>query len=448
MSEKINHISEDINSFSLPQHTPVSVTRISRHNRKSELLINSTDPSKNLKPRNQKYFIDFTSPMFVHSIELKGDGIPSYKKMEFGWVDSYQNEKSVQVKSSSNGLFRATVDGIIGRFYFKPPKRHFNDPSITSIRITGLSIYEFNKVCEKLGDLENLRTALNEEVEKALAAKRDSEAEVEAGKERKRVLQHEIASLKEQHEALESNKEDKEAEVAELDNEIEQKKTDVSNIETQERELKDSIDQKENQRNALNSDVAQCQRELRKLKEDINLFPSEISGFVSQGARNILRYTVLAIIPLLLLAIYTWALFSGAADLTRIYAIPDYLPDDFDLLALILSRVPFALISIFVIHAAYKISKMFILEVIKINRQRLNLSKISIVAKDVSDASASGLGFSDDEIYELRTKLKMGLLKSHLSGYLDEDYDYDIDIGLWDKFLERRGESNAGAGAD
>ena len=68
------------------------------------------------------------------------------------------------------------------------------------------------------------------------------------------------------------------------------------------------------------------------------------------------------------------------------------------------------------------------------HQQRLNLSMVSIVAKDVTDTSARGLDFTDQEIYELETKLKMGLLKSHLKGYVHDDYQYDIDIGLWDRF--------------
>lgn len=58
---------------------------------------------------------------------------------------------------------------------------------------------------------------------------------------------------------------------------------------------------------------------------------------------------------------------------------------------------------------------------IKINRQRLNLTKISIIAKDVSSASEHELALSSDEVYRLRTELKMKLLGDHLKDYISKD---------------------------
>lgn len=57
-------------------------------------------------------------------------------------------------------------------------------------------------------------------------------------------------------------------------------------------------------------------------------------------------------------------------------------------------------------------------------QQRLNLTKISIIAKDVSDASEDDLSLDDAARYEHRTHLKMNLLREHLKGYLAEDYEY------------------------
>lgn len=49
-----------------------------------------------------------------------------------------------------------------------------------------------------------------------------------------------------------------------------------------------------------------------------------------------------------------------------------------------------------------------------INRQRLSLTKISIIAKDVSQASESKLSFTDEQIYANRLKVKMALLGDHI----------------------------------
>jgi hypothetical protein len=67
---------------------------------------------------------------------------------------------------------------------------------------------------------------------------------------------------------------------------------------------------------------------------------------------------------------------------------------------------------------------MFVIEVMAIYRQRLNLSKLSVIAKDVSDAASYGTSLSDDEIFERRTRLKMTVLKEHLKEYLPGGFEY------------------------
>src|SRR5690606_37566387 len=125
---------------------------------------------------------------------------------------------------------------------------------------------------------------------------------------------------------------------------------------------------------SLNSQISSSQASLKKLRSDINMFPSEFQGFVTQGGRNIRWYSGLALIPMTLLIGYTFVLYSGAIDLTTIYQRQEGL----DLWSTFLSRLPFVTISLFIIHACYAISKVFIRELIRINQQRLNLSKISI----------------------------------------------------------------------
>lgn len=48
--------------------------------------------------------------------------------------------------------------------------------------------------------------------------------------------------------------------------------------------------------------------------------------------------------------------------------------------------------------------------------ERLDFSKIGIIAKDVASASANGLLLADEQLYEARTYLKIEMLKSYLSG--------------------------------
>lgn len=66
------------------------------------------------------------------------------------------------------------------------------------------------------------------------------------------------------------------------------------------------------------------------------------------------------------------------------------------------------------------------LEIIEINRQRLNLTKIGIIAKDISNAAEVGLDLNEVERYGLRVRLKMELLKDHLKGYISSNIDVQL----------------------
>jgi hypothetical protein len=48
--------------------------------------------------------------------------------------------------------------------------------------------------------------------------------------------------------------------------------------------------------------------------------------------------------------------------------------------------------------------------------ERLDFSKIGILAKDVASASVNGLILTDEQLYEARTCLKIEMLKSYLGG--------------------------------
>lgn len=124
-------------------------------------------------------------------------------------------------------------------------------------------------------------------------------------------------------------------------------------------------------------------------------------------------------------------LISGAADLTVIISENPKI----DIQTLLLSRIPYVTIASGIIYACYEIAKVFISEMIKINRQRLNLTKISIIAKDVSSAAETGLNnLDEDKIYKLRTEQKMELLRNHLTYYLGKDVQEPLPKTLLNPF--------------
>ena len=199
-------------------------------------------------------------------------------------------------------------------------------------------------------------------------------------------------------------------------------------------ELDDQLDRKTKESNSLNSQIELRKTDLKKLQDDINKFPAEFSGFLEQGGKNINRYAAFTIIPLFLIVGLTIILFTGAADLSVQYKSMK----PFDIYTMLASRLPFTLISGAIIFASYRLAKFLIEEIMKITRQRLNLTRISIIAKEVSETSLVGLDLTEVEKAEIQTKLKMDILKSHLKTIVADDYENKIELSVWEKFKSRK----------
>jgi hypothetical protein len=144
---------------------------------------------------------------------------------------------------------------------------------------------------------------------------------------------------------------------------------------------------------------------------------------------------LLSVIPWILISIVTGIIFLGSSELTTIYSlVTDGEKDKIDISTIFLSRMPFVIIVASILFVCYEISKMFIKNIIHIQKQKRIFMKIGILAKDIADQSILGLNLSENEKFELRTKLKMDLLKSHLSNDIGEDYDYKVNTSLLDYY--------------
>ncbi|MEQ8432175.1 MAG: hypothetical protein RLN94_05645 [Roseovarius sp.] len=204
---------------------------------------------------------------------------------------------------------------------------------------------------------------------------------------------------------------------------VKKREESLATIGEQEVVVEERLKERNAERSALATEIADMKQELRSLQDDINMFPTEISGFVSQAAQNTKSYWWLALVPIGLLVIMAALLVVNAANLTTV--IDEH--ENARIFSILATRIPYVLITTAIIGAAYKLAAMLIREVMRINQQRLNLSKISIIATDVSKASEEGLeSLTDEDIFALRTRLKMDMLRDHMKDYLSKDFAASI----------------------
>ena len=244
------------------------------------------------------------------------------------------------------------------------------------------------------------------DLEKRRAAVSDLEANVESLRVEKSSIESEIGKSQ--------------AQQSELTSKITTLKQQVSDLESRGQDLQSKIISQENNLRSLNKNISESEQKLVVLTRELRLYPSETSEFVRESGRNIKHYVAISIPFVLIFCFATYSLFSRSVDLTQLWRQQE----DIDVWTIFLTRLPFVLVALALIETTGYIIGRLIYEILRINRLRLELSKLSIIAKDVSTSSAFNTSLSDDDIFERETKLKMELLREHLKGYSGNEFEY------------------------
>lgn len=398
----------------------ISIEYLDHRGRKTTKLVGNASDENHIKSQHRTYEFEFKEPQFVSTIQFHSVDYADGSKANFTctYYPSGADGK-VQVLNSGN-KWTVRINGFVTKFTVEPPRKFLGDQLLTSVQIQGLHSQEFAEVAKQVGVAESFKQEALEKCRERLSEATSKEAEV-AGLEQQIVEKLESIQDLEQRESELSEDVEKEQEKLELtERAVGSKKQELSEFSARIESANSSIEQKTGERQQLSTDITKAKAELRELKENINMFPTEISGFVSQGASNIRRYSFLAAIPIIIIGLVTVDLFSKASELSHL----ENFPAKISVWEVLIARFPYVLVCGALVASSYKLARVFIGEIIRINEQRLNLTKISIIAKDVSDASEDGLSMDDAARYEHRTHLKMDLLRSHLKGYLAEEYRY------------------------
>lgn len=398
----------------------INISHLDHRGRKTTKLVGNTSQENHVKGQHRTYEFEFKEPQFVSRLQFStldyGDG----SKAGFTCMYYPSGEKGKTQVANASNAWSVLPNGFITKFSIEPPRKYLGDQFLTAVQIEGLRTAEFSAVAKQVGTVENLRESALEKCKERLAAVTAKEAEVDGLNQQISDLTEAVNELNDNKSKIDGEVESAQEQLSAMDRSVGSKKQELSEYSARIETAASSIEQKTEERKQLSTEITQAKAELRELKENINMFPTEISGFVSQGASNIRRYSFLAAIPIIVIGVVTVDLFSKASELSHL----ENLPQTVSIWEVLIARFPYVLVCGALIASSYKLARIFIAEIIRINEQRLNLTKISIIAKDVSDASEDGLSLDDAARYEHRTHLKMNLLRAHLRGYLADEYRY------------------------
>ncbi|MEZ2345352.1 hypothetical protein, partial [Microcoleus sp.] len=132
-----------------------------------------------------------------------------------------------------------------------------------------------------------------------------------------------------------------------------------------------------------------------------------------------LLYFALSLLPLTVIAVAANKIFSGAEALL----LKEY-QSFTDVFASLLLRLPFSIVLGLAMFYSWRLASNLFGNAFKIHKDRLVLARLLVIAKDTVFSSAQGLDVSDEAKFNERIRLKIELLKSHLSKELSSDFSY------------------------
>lgn len=394
----------------------LSFDLVLRPERKVTRLLQNSGSTEPLSGKHKRFEYDFSESIFAINVVIDTAGYAG-NAFVVGWRCSDGTEKIGNVVREGNQFVCEILDHVTSVF-FTPPKAFFSDPTLNHVQLHGFKTCDIRAYLDYALNVEKIAQDALSEIDIALAGANAKIAQVEALQALRGSLSQDIAKFKTQS----TSEQGKLKRITTEYNELIAKKGEIDRSISDEYSrlinIKSEISKYSATRTELAKRIIIKRENLSQLEANINLFPSEISGFSEQGSRDTWLYSKLAALPIICIAFVLGLLVFGSAKLTTEIVYDKNL----NIAAMLASRTPYVMVCLGVISTCYYLSRMFVLEIIRVNRQKLNLTKISIIAKDISYSIDHDLNFSDQEKYNYRLQLKMSLMTDHLKDYLTKDF--------------------------
>ena len=181
-----------------------------------------------------------------------------------------------------------------------------------------------------------------------------------------------------------------------------------------------NFSQLKQQLTSINNKIYDQNEDLARLTSDRNLISDEYGPYVKEGHTQAKLYTAISLIPLAIMFFSVYEIYSGANKLlTTPYSSIT------EIMGAFLLRIPFAIVFGLGILYCWKITSTIIQKIFKIHSDRLTLAKLLVLAREAVHSSAKTLDITDEQVMKEQIKLKIEVLKGHLSHDIGPNFSYD-----------------------
>lgn len=362
--------------------------------------------------KKERAFIT-TSPVFIRRIEFKGKNA---KNIEVVVHDASGGSKSYAVIEQQGGG-QTGVSEFSSKFTIKS-KGTFSRPQINTIIIHGYSTFNFNKLRTNISDFVTACFSLDKTIEKASTELAQKELLLAELSEKSNTLLVAINENRTLFDLQEEKIKEQGDTITRIKNETASSQATLDRLTRDETIKQNNITQLEQKGKDLNASISEKTQQLSKLVNEKSLISDEFHDYIKEGKNQSSIYTKLMIVPCFVIGLCAVLLYNGASDLL----FGNY-QDKQEIIAAILLRVPFATALGAAIYYSWDIANKFLGKIFQIQEERLVLAKLLVIAKDVVYSTAEELDIDQSEKFEMRTRLKIEMLKAHLANNLGGGFD-------------------------
>lgn len=291
------------------------------------------------------------------------------------------------------------------------------------VRVIGYALSQLDEAAGKVAAMQRIVSALDTFVEKRKSDVRSASEKKDALEAEIETLQESVSEFRSEMEELEEStatiKQSNDAELLRqegIDRAVLEANSRLELANNNEVTLRETV-------NTLNKDIARNKNELDKLLNDRNLISDEYKDYVAEGKKQSLVYQLFVALLIAVIWLCAWQLYTGAQ---RILASD--VSETKELMALVLQRAPFAAALSFIVTVAWKLAAMFVSRIMTIHAQRLALARLLVIAKDTVYSSTAGLEVTDQQKFRERIRLKLVMLRAHLTSELGKDFEYSTGV--------------------
>ncbi len=454
--EQLEPLRQQANESPLEKPVTIEASLLGPSNGGVERLINNADESFSVLLKRQTIEFPFTSPIYIHQVEVvMSANTPADLRLSASMNPRPGRTFTPATVSDDKTVITFQPHMLADSLEIRADRSWFDlsEASILAIRVTGITLDAIDKSIGQLSAIDKIKAQIDESTTVALAniemreAALSKERQLHAAKVTETdaalaTTTAQTAELQQQLKTLTAQEEAAQKALGTTTAQLEKVKAEVTQYQTNRDDLTKQITASRSNLKELEETIRVRQSDLRDLTRTLSLYANEYKSFFRQGNWYIILYSLLAFVPLCIMAFVVYQLFHGAVQLTQIYKTEPNLEP----WTLFITRIPFVLVAGFLIQGAYYVFKLLALKIMDIQGEKMALSRLAIVAQDVVEISGAQLELSDEQIHDATIYLRMELLKAYMQQHIGKDYEYRVrDRSLLDRVLKRSPTGIVGA---